>query len=63
MRILTQSELKQEAEQLIAAGRMPSLEELLSAMADVREKYRQPILDARHPRSSKRGASRGRRIR
>jgi hypothetical protein len=39
--------LRREAERLIAAGEMPSLAELLSVVAEVREKYRPKILAAR----------------
>ena len=39
--------LRREAERLIAAGSMPSLAEVLSAVAEVREKYRPLILAAR----------------
>jgi hypothetical protein len=39
--------LRREAERLIAAGEMPSLAELLSVVAEVREKYRPLILAAR----------------
>jgi hypothetical protein len=33
------SDLRQQAEELIRAGMMPSLEEVLKAVAEVREKY------------------------
>ena len=39
--------LRREAERLIAAGEMPTLEDLLSAVAEVRAKYRPQILAAR----------------
>jgi|HubBroStandDraft_4_1064222.scaffolds.fasta_scaffold3388424_1 hypothetical protein len=41
------SRLRREAERLIAAGEMPSLAELLSVVAEVREKYRPKLLAAR----------------
>jgi hypothetical protein len=44
---LTFADLQAEAERLIATGEMPSLAELLSAVAEVREKYRPKILAAR----------------
>jgi hypothetical protein len=44
---LTVADLQAEAERLIAKGEMPSLAELLSAVAEVREKYRAKILAAR----------------
>jgi uncharacterized damage-inducible protein DinB len=40
-------DLKAEAERMVAAGEMPSLEEVLKAIAEVRKEYRQKILDAR----------------
>jgi len=39
--------LRREAQRLVAAGEMPSLAELLSVVAEVREKYRPKILAAR----------------
>jgi hypothetical protein len=44
---LSSADLQAEAERLIAAGEMPTLEELLSAVAEVRAKYRPQILAAR----------------
>ena len=44
---LTFAELQAEAARLIAKGEMPSLAELLSAVAKVREKYGPRILTAR----------------
>ena len=41
------SELRAEAQRLIAAGEMPSLAEFLSVVAQVREEYRPKILAAR----------------
>jgi hypothetical protein len=46
------SELEAEAQRLIDAGRMPSLEELLQAVAETREKYRDQILAARREESN-----------
>lgn len=44
---LTFADLQAEAERLIESGEMPSLEDLLSAVAEAREKYRPKILAAR----------------
>lgn len=41
------SDFKAEAERLHAAGKMPTLEELLGAVAGVRKEYAPKILDAR----------------
>jgi len=41
------SELEAEAQRLIDAGQMPSLEELLQAIAETRAKYAPVILAAR----------------
>ena len=41
------SDLRQEAERLIAADEMPALEEVLSAVAEARAKYCSLILTAR----------------
>jgi len=41
------TEFQQEAERLHAAGKMPSLEDLLAAVADTREKYADKIVAAR----------------
>jgi hypothetical protein len=41
------SDLKREAERLIQAGEMPTLDELLDAVEAVRERYRAQILRAR----------------
>jgi hypothetical protein len=46
------SELDREARCLIDDGKMPSLEALLTVIADVREKYRDQIL-SRHPKRGK----------
>jgi hypothetical protein len=44
------SDLDREAQRLIDDGRMPSLETLLTVIADTRDKYRNEILLARHPK-------------
>ena len=49
-RQITPSSLRRQAQELIAAGKMPSLAELLSAVAEVREEYRPLILAARKER-------------
>ncbi len=41
------SEFKAEAERLHAAGKLPSLEELLAAVGETRKEYAPKILDAR----------------
>lgn len=41
------SDFKAEAERLHAAGKMPSLEDLLAAVADTRKEYAPKILEAR----------------
>ena len=41
------SDLEKQAKELHAAGKLPSLEEVLQAVADSREKYRDKILDSR----------------
>jgi hypothetical protein len=49
------SDLDREAQRLIDDG-MPSLEALLTVVAEMREKYRDQILSARHPKRGKRRA-------
>jgi hypothetical protein len=44
------SELEAEAQRLISDGKMPSLETLLTVIAGMREKYRDQVLSARHPK-------------
>ena len=44
--LLTNSRMEELVEKLKAEGRLPSLEKLLEAIADVRREYRQQILDA-----------------
>jgi hypothetical protein len=46
------SELEAEAQRLIDSGQMPPLEELLQAVAETREKYRDQILAARREESN-----------
>jgi len=41
------TEFKAEVERLHAAGKLPSVEEILAAVADVRKEYAPKILDAR----------------
>jgi hypothetical protein len=41
------SDFQAEVERLHAAGKLPQLHELLSAVADVRKEYAPKILDAR----------------
>ena len=41
------TDLRAESQRLIASGRMPTLDELLEAVAKAREKYRLQILAAR----------------
>lgn len=40
---ITPADLREEAQRLIAAGKMPKLEELLGAVAEAREKYKPEI--------------------
>jgi len=40
---ITPSDLRAEAQRLIAAGKMPKLEDLLGTVASVREKYKPMI--------------------
>ena len=47
MEKLKPSDLRAEAQRLISTGRMPSLEALLGAVADVRQKYQPLIVQAR----------------
>jgi hypothetical protein len=44
---ITPSDLRDEAERLIAAGKMPPLEEVLKHVADAREKYAPQIKSSR----------------
>ena len=47
------SDLEAEAQRLIDSGQMPSLEALLTVIAEMREKYRNQILSARYPKRGK----------
>jgi len=42
------SDLQAEVQRLIAAGKMPKIDDLLSAVADAREKYAEKIVAARN---------------
>jgi len=42
------SDLEREAQRLVHTGQIPSLQELLSAIGEVREEYRDKILEARN---------------
>ena len=46
-KLITPSILQRRAEALIAAGKMPSLDEILKVIEQVREKYAHKILEAR----------------
>ena len=41
------SDLERQAQELHASGKMPSLDEVLAAVAESREKYADKILEAR----------------
>ena len=43
---ITPTELRRQAEAMVAAGTMPSLETVLEAVAEVRQKYRPEIREA-----------------
>jgi hypothetical protein len=47
-KLITPSDLRRTAAELVNQGQLPSLEELLAAIADTRKKYSQRIIDARH---------------
>jgi hypothetical protein len=47
LRPSTPSDLRAEAQRLICTGQMPSLDELLKAIAKTRRKYRDQIIEAR----------------
>ena len=44
---ITVSDLRKQAEAMVAAGAMPSLETVLQIVAEVRAKYKPLILEAR----------------
>ena len=46
-KLIKPSDLRAEAQRLISTGRMPSLEALLGAVADARQKYQPLIVKAR----------------
>ena len=46
--LIAPSDLKKSAAELVNQGKMPSLDDLLSAVGDTRKKYSQKIIDARH---------------
>ncbi len=50
MEKITPTDLRDQAEQLVRDGKMPTLEQLLAAVAETREKYTAKILEARHVR-------------
>jgi hypothetical protein len=47
MKKITPSDLRAEAQRLIDAGKMPTLDELLEAVAFARQKYASKIKEAR----------------
>ncbi len=48
MEKITPTDLRNQAEQLIRDGKMPTLEQLLAAVTETRQKYTTKILEARH---------------
>jgi hypothetical protein len=44
---ITSSDLKDEAQRLLSAGKMPSLEDLLDTVNEVRKKYKPQIEEAK----------------
>jgi hypothetical protein len=51
---ITASDLRRQAETMIAAGKMPSLETVLEVVAETRLKYRDRILQARREHETRR---------
>jgi hypothetical protein len=47
---MTEAEMQGEIEKLIADGKMPTLEQVLAAVAVSREKHAKQIIEARHGR-------------
>ncbi len=47
LRLMTEEELRREAERLIKAGKMPTLRELSAAVLEVRKRYASQIRRAR----------------
>jgi hypothetical protein len=45
---ITPSDIRAEAQRLLAAGKMPPLEQLLEHVAEAREKYKPQIKEARN---------------
>ena len=54
---ITPSDLRREAEALIASGRMPSVDELLKAVFETRQTYAPLILAARREARRDEGAN------
>lgn len=46
-KLIKPSDLKRQAQELVASGQMPAIEDVLKAIADSRKRYQKPILDAR----------------
>lgn len=46
-KLIKPSDLKKQAQDLVASGQMPKLEDVLKAVADSRKKYSKQIVDAR----------------
>jgi len=53
---ITESDLRNQAEELIAAGKMPSLDAVLQAVAETREKFVPLIVKAREEAKKKSSA-------
>jgi hypothetical protein len=49
IRGLAEASLQVQAEELIRAGKMPSLDEVVAVICDTQREYRQRILTARKP--------------
>lgn len=45
--LIKPSDLRSMSQELIESGKMPSLDDVLSAISETRKEYRQQILDAR----------------
>ena len=50
------SDFQAEAQQLLAAGKMPSIEQILKTVDEAREKYRDKILKSRKTKNIDAGA-------
>lgn len=46
--LIKPTDLRAQAQELIESNKMPSLKDVMSAVAEAREKYRDRILAARH---------------